>query len=126
MREEVKIWVKRCAHCVSYDVWRTRMSELHFSWPIAVPFWMMHMDLWVPGHQEDTDRNKEYLMNSMCDISQFVISSPTTDITAAHLTQLFVADVVLSFGMCSVVVIDDGSSFKNVFKLMCDALGITY
>ena len=126
MREDVKNWVKRCAHCVSYDVWRNRMSELHFSWPITVPFWIMHVDLWAPGLQEDTDGNKGYLMNSMCDISQFIISSPTTDITAAHLAQLFMADVILSFGMCSVVVIDDGSSFETVFKLMCEALGITY
>ena len=65
-------------------------------------------------------------MNSMCDISQFVISSPMTNINAAHLANFFMADVVLSFGMCSVVVIDDGSSFKQFFKLMCDALAITY
>ena len=38
MRDEVKTWVKRCAHCVSYDVWRTCMSELRFSWPITVLF----------------------------------------------------------------------------------------
>ena len=85
MREEVKAWVKRYAHCISYDVWRTRMSELHFSWPITVPFWIMHVDLWAPGLQEDKNGNKGYLMNSMDDISQFVISSATTDITAANL-----------------------------------------
>ena len=65
-------------------------------------------------------------MNSVCDISQFVVSSATTDIAAAHLAQLFMKDVVLSFGMCSVVVINDGSSIKFVFRLMCEALAITY
>ena len=126
MREEVKTWVKGCAHCISYNVWRSRMSELHFSWPITVPFWIMHVDLWSPGLHEDADGNKGYLMNSMCDITQFVVSSPTTDITAAHLAQLFMADVVLTFGMCSVVVIDDGSSFKGVFIQMCRTLDITH
>ena len=109
MREEIKEWVKRCAHCVAYDVWRTRTSELHFSWPVTVPFWIMHVDLWSPGAIEDEVGQKGYLMNSMCNISQFIISSPTTDITVVHLGQLFIADVIFAFGMCSVVVIDDGS-----------------
>ena len=73
----------------------------------------MHVDLWSPGLHEDTDGNKGYLMKSMCDITQFLVSSPTTDIADAHLAQLFMADVVLSLGICSVVVIDDGSSFKK-------------
>lgn len=126
MRDKLKTWVKRCAHCVSYDIWRTRMSELHFLWLITVPFWIMHVDLWALGLQEDKDGNKGYLMNSMCNISQFVVSSATMDITTANLAQLFMKDVVLSFGMCLVVVIDDDSSFKQVFKLMCEALAITY
>ena len=112
MREEVKVWVKRFAHCISHDIWSTRMSELYLSWPITVPFWIMHADLWAPGQHEDDDGNEGYLMNSMCDISQFVISSPTTNITAAHLAKLFMVEFVLSFDMCSVMVIDNGSSFK--------------
>ena len=46
--------------------------------------------------------------------------------TAAHLAQLFMANIVLSFEMVSVVVIDDGSSFKGVFIKMCTKLGVTY
>ena len=112
MRNKVKTWVKHCAHYVSYDICCTCMSELHFSWLITVPFWIMYVDLWSPRQQEDDDGNKGYLMNLMCDISQFVVSLATTDITAAHLAQLFMKDVVLSLGMCSVAVIDDGCSFK--------------
>ena len=58
-------------------------------------------------------------MNSMCNITQFLISSPTVDISAAHLAQLFMVDVVLTFRIYSVVVVDDGSSFKGVFTDMC-------
>ena len=28
MREDIKTWVARCIHCVSYNVWRTRKSEI--------------------------------------------------------------------------------------------------
>ena len=33
---------------------------------------------------------------------------------------------MLRFGMCAVVVLDDGSPFKGVFKEMCDILHIKY
>ena len=54
-------------------------------------------------------------MSSMCDLTQFIVSSPTPDIDTALLAQFFVFDVIMTFGMCSVVVIDDGSTFKSVF-----------
>lgn len=45
MRVEITSWLKRCANCVSYEIWRTRSSELHFSWPDILLFWIAHMDL---------------------------------------------------------------------------------
>ena len=65
-------------------------------------------------------------MNSMCDSTQFVISTITFDITSHALVKLFMADVIKSFGMCVIVVIDDGSTFKGHFILMCEALKIQY
>ena len=124
MREDIKNWVRMCAHCIAYNAWRTRQSELYFSWPITVPFWIMHVDLWSPGTTTDDAGHKGYLMNSMCDLTQFVVSSPTTDITSVALAELFMSTVVLTFGMCSVVVVDDGSNFKNVFLEMCKKLNI--
>ena len=65
-------------------------------------------------------------MNSMCYISQFIISSPAIDIIALHLGQLFMAVVIFAFDMCLVVGIDDGSSFKGVFITMYTKLVIIY
>ena len=36
------------------------------------------------------------------------------------------SDIGMIFGMCSVVVIEDGSTFKGVFILMCKHLKILY
>ena len=127
LRNDVKKWVKGCANCVAYNVWRNRRSETHFSWPVTVPFWIMHVDLWSPGDVVlDKDGNKGYLLNSMCDITQFTIATPTFNITAAYLATQFMEHVVLTFGMCAVVVIDDGSPFKSTFKELCDILRIRY
>ena len=31
MRKDIKLWIKMCAHCISYDIWWNRKSELYFS-----------------------------------------------------------------------------------------------
>ena len=102
------------------------MSDLYLSWPVIVPFWMIHMDLQSQDIQEDAKGNKGYLLKYMCDISEFVVSSPTVDLTATHLVQLFVSDIIMTFGMCSVLIIDNRRSFKGLFIIMGEALDLKY
>ena len=126
MREDIKSWAKGCAHCQSYNAWRNRRSELYFSWPVTVPFWIMHVDLWSPGVTTDSAGRKGYLLNAMCDISQFVISTPVFDISAANLAKVYMEQVILNFGISAIVVVDDGSTFKGAFKAMCEQLKVTF
>ena len=122
-----KKWIAKCAHCVAYHIWRNRKSELYFYWTITPPFWIIHTDLWSPGSSATDSRgNTGYLLNSLCNLPQFVVSTPTFDITAADLAKLFMEEVFLTFGMCAVVVVDDGSNFKGIFKEMCEHLKLTY
>ena len=65
MRKSIKLWVSKCAYCVSYNVYRSKKSKIHVSWPITVPFWMMHVDLWTQGLTLDEDRFKGYLINCL-------------------------------------------------------------
>lgn len=125
MREDIKSWVKQCGECVASNTWRNKKSELYFSWPVTLPFWIMHVDLWSPGNTE-IDGRKGHLLNAVCDLTQFAVSSVTYDITALQLSQIFMSDVVLTFGMCAVVVVDAGSSFRGIFEEMCTLLGITF
>ena len=75
----------------------------------------MHVYLWYPVHLVNIiTEAKGYLINCMCDLKIFVISSITFDITSTNLSRLFVSKVVLSFRLCSGVVIYDGSTFKNL------------
>ena len=62
----------------------------------------------------------------MCELTQFVVSLSTNSIDASTLAQLFMYEVVQTFGMCSVMVIDDGSTFESVFISMCVVLSIQY
>jgi len=73
----------------------------------------------------DKDDNKSYLLN-FCDITQFMVATPTFNTTATYLATQFMEHVVLTFGMCAVVVINDGSPFKSTFKELCNILRIKY
>ena len=71
LRENIKEWVKNCGHCVSYNIWRNRRQELYFSWPVTIPFYMMHLDMWSPGDVLKTHKDGGHLLNCMCDLTQW-------------------------------------------------------
>lgn len=100
MREDIKNWFKQCTQCIACNVWRSRSSEMYFTWLITVPFLIMNVDLCSSGVNENIDGSKRCFMNSMCVISQFIVSSPTVDITVAHLAQLF-AQMVYFYLVCA-------------------------
>ena len=97
LREDVKQWVKFCAHCVSYNIWRTRKHELHFSQPVTIPFNIIHIDIWSAGTVLYKNQERCHLFKAMCDLTQFIIFSITTDNKAESLSKLFMEEVVLSF-----------------------------
>ena len=73
------------------------------------------------------DRNGNVaLMNIMCDMTQFYIVVPVPDEVASTLVEYFMQHVLLKFGICNLVILDDSSPFKGVFSAMCKALRINY
>ena len=126
IRDDIKTWVQSCAHCTTYSVWRNRKSELYFSWPISTPLWIMHIDIWCPGQILHSTGNKGHLMNVMYNLTKFVVSTPTYNITTENLEKLFMEEVFLNFGTCAVIVIDDGSNFRGNYQTMRKALKIPY
>ena len=85
----------------------------------------MHVDLWMPGKLLDEEGRTLQLMNCMCDLTQFVISIIVKEANSMNLGKLFMEQVVLSFGMVAVVVVDADSKFLHSFKEMCKPLHIS-
>ena len=125
MRTDIKDWIKQCPHCMLTYKWRRRGQEVMFSWPVSSPFAILHADLWVPGHFTDSNGNVA-LMNVMCDMTQFVVVVPVPDETSATLAEYFMQHVLLKFGICHLLILDDGSPFKGVFTAMCKSLTINH
>ena len=97
MRGDVVTWIKQCGQCIAAKSWKQRKNDLYFSWPITVPFWILHCDLWSPGATVDAEGNFSVL-NCMCDLTQFVISSVVSDTSSEALSQTFMENVVLKYG----------------------------
>ena len=62
------------------------------------------------------------LMNVICDMSQFVAVVPVPDESSAALADYLFQHALMNFGLCHLVVLDDGNPFKGPFVAMCKAL----
>ena len=85
---------------------------------MTTPFYITHLDLWIPGKLADNDGNTLQLLNFMCDLTQFVVSILVKDASTENLAKLFMEQVVFSFGMVVVVLFDTDSKFLSLFKAM--------
>ena len=127
-RAGIKEWIQQCPKCIVTCRWRRRGQELMFSWSISSPFAILYVDLWSPGNMTDLN---SYIasMNIMCDMTRFVVVVPVPDetsATSATLASYFMQHVLMKFGMCHLVVIDDGIPFKGVFVAMFQAINLNY
>jgi hypothetical protein len=125
MRNQVDNMVAACAHCALANSRKQVKSELMFGWPLDSPFCTLHVDLWSAG-DANGDGSQAHLLNSMSDITQFVVSTPAPVILASALGSVFMQEVLLNIGFCDMVVVDDGSNFKGLFREMCAILKIRF
>ena len=125
MRKGIKAWIKAGAHCNLTNRWRRRGSELLFSWPVSSPFAILHADLWCPGDFTDYTGSR-YLLNVMCDLTQFVVIVPVPGATSAVIAKYVMQDFLLKFGLYLLVVIDNGTPFKAAFTTACGSLKIPF
>ena len=58
----------------------------------------------------------------MCNITQLVATVHISGCTSAIIAQHFVQDIIINFELYHLVVIDDGTPFKNFSTVMCDCL----
>ena len=62
-------------------------QELHFYWPFAIPFYIMHIDIWSPVISQHNNQEESNLLNDMFVLTQFIILSITTDTKAESLAK---------------------------------------
>ena len=123
MRKSIMLWVKGCAGCIPAAARNRESSGLLHSWPITTPFCIVSVDIWKPGEIVNVDGYRA-LLNAMCDMTQFVVTTPVKCLVAAHVARAFMEGVLLKVGLCVMVVVDEGREFCALFQDMCKLLNI--
>ena len=62
----------------------------------------------------------------MFDITQYGVTVSISKCTSTIISQYFMQDVLIMFGLCHLAAIDDGTPFKSIFPAMCDCLTINH
>ena len=86
----------------------------------------MHLDIWSPGTALHNNQEGFHLINDMCDLTHFIISSIIKDTKAESLANFFMKEVVLSFFIIAVVVVDADIRFRGAFGEMCKFFQIKF
>jgi hypothetical protein len=123
MRKLIMAWVKGCAGCIPTAVRNREGTGLLHTWPITTPFAILSVDMWKPGEVVNAD-GYIALLNAMCDMTQFIVSAPVRNLEATHVARAFMEAVLLKFGLCLMVVVDEGKEFCGLFRSMCRHLNI--
>ena len=76
----------------------------------------MHVDLWDPGTALSKYLSGCHILNAMCDLTQFIVSTITTETHAEHLAKVVMENVIILFVMVAILVIDTSSRFKSILK----------
>ena len=117
------IWAKSCASCIPAAARNKESSGLIHSWPITTPFAIISVNVWQPGSVVNADGMVD-ILNSMCDMTQFIVMASIQNLEASHIVGVFMENVLLKFGLCVMVVVDEGKAFCSIFKDMCRLLNI--
>ena len=85
------------------------------------PFTITSIDIWSPGKITSLTGAK-CILNSMCDMTQFVFTVALSRVNAAELARDFMESTLLKLEFCIVLVVDDDSKFIAVFEAIVKAL----
>lgn len=69
MRSDILEWCCLCADCVATDTNTHHSSELVYSWPISQTYFVLHVDLWVPGKTTSSVDGSTHVLAAMCDLT---------------------------------------------------------
>ena len=123
MRKTIIKCVKACMNCISMEKLVTVSQQLIQSWPLLTPFAVISMDLWSPG-DITSPTGVKHILNCMCDTTTFVVRVAIKHANSSELAQAFMENVFLKFGLCLVVVVDNGTPFMYIFEQATKTLNI--
>jgi len=88
MRKDILILVRSCAACIPAQSTKFTSGQLIHSWPLLTPFAIISIDIWSPG-ETTSPTGAKCMLNSMCDMTQFVCVVALSHVNAVELARNF-------------------------------------
>ena len=88
MRKGILIWVRSCATCIQAQSTKFTSRQLVHSWPLLPFFDKLSIDIWSPG-ETTSPTGAKCMLNSMCDMTQFVCVVALSHVNAVELARNF-------------------------------------
>ena len=121
-KADVGVFVRRCMVCCSYRKGpRFKQGPLQPQ-PSSGPMEKFHIDL--TGPHVRSKHGNVYLLTGICSFTKFLVAVPLRDKTALSVADALVKHVHLVYGVCDILVSDQGTEFINdLSECMNRALG---
>lgn len=126
MNTDIKKYVENCAVCEKSKIHRHTHTPLQITSVAKTPFEKIYIDFVGEISPNSSDGHK-YIMTISCDLTKYVIMTPTFDSTALTAAKTIVEEVCLVFNFPKIIVSDNGPAFvSEIFKQMAKLLNIKH
>ena len=93
---------------------------------MTIPFYIMHLDIWSPGSVLNEHEEGGHILNCMYNLTQCIVSYRVIDTRSEALSNLFMEQVILTFGIVAVAVVDADRRFLSTFEATYKPIKLTF
>jgi transposase InsO family protein len=124
MKQDIEKYIRECKSCQLNKVLKPkRKAPMEITSTAKQPFEKCYLD--IVGPLTETEKGNKYILTFQDDLSKYVVAVPIRQQDAETVAREFVTNVVLKYGIPSIVQTDQSSNFlSEVFKNTCRLLRI--
>lgn len=121
--DDIEKYVKNCLECKKCKMQKHTRAPMQMTSTADEAFEKIYLD--IVGPLPVTDNNKRYILTIQCELSKFIEAYTLENKEAETVSEVFVREFVLRFGVPRKIATDQGTEFTAaVFENTCKLLGI--
>jgi transposase InsO family protein len=119
MEQEVSRFIKDCKTCqLNKETKKNVKLPLTITDTKSCPWERLYLD--ILGPLTNTEKGMRYILTCQDNLSKYIMAIPIENQTAEKVTEAFVKNIVLIYGIPNEIVTDQGSNFMgDIFKRIC-------
>lgn len=110
LTKDIREFVRKCPTCERTKVMRHTKTPMQIRSTSSEPFERVYIDF-VGEVNPPSEKGHKYIFTATCDLTKFVVATPTYDCTAESAARSFVKHIVLKHNVPREVVSDNGPAF---------------